>query len=53
MDFLLFPYRLFFRLIWDTSERFKVGLGRFAPFVFEQMTGFKGEKINKKENKKC
>ena len=44
VKFILFPYRLLFRLVWDFSEWQKIGLGRFAPFVFEQMTGFKGGK---------
>jgi hypothetical protein len=32
-------------LIWNTSERLGIGLGRFAPFVFGKMIGVKGRKV--------
>ncbi|HXH70471.1 MAG TPA: hypothetical protein VNI60_09095 [Pyrinomonadaceae bacterium] len=33
-------------IIWNCSEFFGVGLGRFAPFVFGKMIGSKGKRIN-------
>ena len=38
-------YRKFWLIIWEFSEFTGIGLGRFAPFVFEQMTGLKGEEV--------
>ena len=32
-------------LIWNTSEQYKIPLGKFAPLVFGWMIGFKGKKI--------
>lgn len=32
--------------IWNLSELSGMGLGRFAPFVFEKMIGVKGEEID-------
>lgn len=32
-------------LIWRLSEFCGIGLGRFAPFVFERMIGSKGHRI--------
>lgn len=32
-----------FYLIWQLSEWSGIGLGRFAPWVFERMIGAKGE----------
>lgn len=36
---------MIWRLIWNLSERTGIGLGRFAPIVFERMIGTKGEKV--------
>jgi len=32
---LYLPLKVLFRLIWNFSEKSGLGLGRFAPFVFE------------------
>ena len=37
--------RKFWALVWNTSEFLHIGLGRFAPFVFERMIGSKGKRI--------
>lgn len=37
---------MIWKLIWEFSERYKLSLGRFAPFVFGKMIGVKGKKIN-------
>jgi len=31
-----------YKIIWNISEYTGIGLGRYAPFVFERMTGIKG-----------
>lgn len=31
----------FFTFIWNLSEKSGIGLGRFAPFVFESMCGLR------------
>jgi hypothetical protein len=36
----------FWKTIWELSEFYGIGLGRFAPFVFGKMIGRKGKKIN-------
>jgi hypothetical protein len=33
-------------IIWNLSEYFKIGLGKYAPTVFGIMIGNKGKKIN-------
>lgn len=38
-------WRGLFTLIWYASEYSGVGLGRFAPYVFQEMTGCKGKKV--------
>jgi hypothetical protein len=37
--------KFFFTQLWNLSEWSGVGLGRFAPFVFEKMLGIKGQKV--------
>jgi len=37
--------------IWNFSEWSGIGLGRFAPFVFERMIGSKGTKIESMKEK--
>jgi len=32
------------KFIWNISEFTGIGLGRFAPFVFGKMMGYKGKK---------
>lgn len=39
------PWQLFWGLIWEISETTRIGLGRFAPFVFVQAMGHKGKEI--------
>lgn len=34
-----------FTQVWNLSEFTGIGLGRFAPYVFEKMVGIKGEKL--------
>lgn len=35
----------FWRWIWNTSEHYGIGLGRFGPFVFGKMIGIKGKRV--------
>ena len=35
----------FWTQIWNLSEYTNIGLGRFAPFVFEHMIGHKGQEV--------
>ena len=35
-----------FATIWDLSEFTGIGLGRFAPYVFEKIIGIKCERID-------
>lgn len=42
---LLKPWRDLWQLVWLASEFTGIGLGQFAPWVFEQMIGRKGERI--------
>ena len=35
-----------FATIWELSEFTGIGLGKFAPYVFERMIGIKGERID-------
>jgi hypothetical protein len=45
INFLLFPWRLFWRLMWDIFEKKHWSFGRFAPWVFGQIIGRKGRRI--------
>jgi len=36
--------------IWNTSERLRIPLGKYAPIVFGWMMGVKGERVD--DNKK-
>jgi hypothetical protein len=49
-EFLLFPWRLFWRLVWDLGETtaWKPIVKR-APFIFSQMTGLKGNRLKPKK----
>lgn len=38
--------RLFWILIWNISEFTGIGLGKFAPFVFQKMIGARGMEID-------
>lgn len=38
--------RWFWTLVWNLSELTGIGLGRYAPFVFERMLGVEGEEID-------
>ncbi len=43
----------FWREIWNMSEFYGIGLGRFAPFVFMRMTGLIGARVTQvTENEK-
>jgi len=42
--------KITFRFIWNFSETFYLPLGRFAPFAFEKMIGFKGVKLDKEDS---
>lgn len=42
-------WRSIWQLVWDISEWSGVGLGRFAPWVFQQMIGAKRRRIVKGE----
>lgn len=39
--------KLIYAWIWGASEFLSIPLGRFAPAVFEGMTGLEGKQINK------
>jgi hypothetical protein len=40
------PWRDLWGLVWFLSEFTGIGLGRFAPWVFGQMIGRKGKRVN-------
>ena len=40
------PKQFFASCLWNLSELFNVGLGRFAPTVFHAMLNYKAEKWN-------
>ena len=39
----------FWSLVWNASEYFHIGLGRFAPIVFGKMIGAKPQKFKEKK----
>ena len=39
-------WNIFWRIVWNTSETLNISLGKFAPWVFEQMIGLHGRRIN-------
>jgi hypothetical protein len=39
------PWQSFWLLVWELSEFTGWGLGRFAPWVFRQLMGCKGQRI--------
>ena len=39
------PLQFIGSLIWNTSEKYKLPLGKYAPIVFGWMIGSKGKKL--------
>lgn len=42
LPFSWHPWRSLWAIVWGLSERTGIGLGRLAPWVFEQAMGLKG-----------